>query len=106
MTMSNISNLKELIGCSLHQDWKYDFASPEAAIEYFLEGYEVEELKEMHSDLENLLQDPEIPKDAKTLRRLGCFYNPEASGESVAEWLGRLGQRIEREILSRSNNKT
>jgi hypothetical protein len=96
------SNLTELLACSLHQDWRYDFESPESSIDDTIEGYEVEELKEMHTDLENILYNPKIPKDSKTLRELGCFYNPEADGESIQDWLARLGRRIEQEINSKA----
>jgi hypothetical protein len=82
--------LWQFLGGYLHQDWRHEYASPEAAFRDFLDG-EPGLAEETAAELTAVLASGRDEDDLKSLvLEGGSFYLPSNDGIAPSAWLARL----------------
>jgi hypothetical protein len=95
MSRDDFPVLEQFLGGYFHQDFLLDYAAADDAIQAFVVGEAEATVRAAREELERLtclvarLDDP-----GKLLLQLGCYYNPEAEGLSVRDWLQHVLDRL------------
>lgn len=92
--------LEQFLGGYFHQDWGLDFSDPESLIHSFLERAEEEFVQDVIHDLESVLAVPRGEAEMKDLlfRRLGCYVEPSAFGQTYTQFAWWLRDVLRRGI--------
>jgi len=96
MNQNQYQHLRQLLGGYLHQDWRLDFSTPEEAIGAFKEKEPQECIEGVCRELEEVIP---LIKETKEPEKflwqvLWCYYNPQADGLTVADWLERVHKQL------------
>jgi hypothetical protein len=87
--------LSQFLGAYLHQDWPEEFSTPEAAVEAFRRREPTDSVRAVCAELELAIREAQQAADpSRLLSDLGCYYNPQADGRSVPEWLTQVRKAL------------
>lgn len=77
-----------------HQDWRDDYESSLDAVADFSTAEPTESIVQLVQALKDLHGKGDLPQD--TFNKLGGNFKPESEGMSVAEWIGKALEALER----------
>ncbi|MDE1463547.1 contact-dependent growth inhibition system immunity protein [Spartinivicinus poritis] len=77
-----------------HQDWRDDYESTLAVVEGFKNAEPTESVVQLVQELKELLSKEDLLQD--TFNKLGGNFKPESEGMSVAEWVVRALEVLDR----------
>ena len=83
--------LARLLAAYLHEDWRMEAETPDAAVRQFRADDGPAAAKNAGQDIERLLQDMSSESDLSTaIDTLGSYYLPALDQLSTREWLQRM----------------
>ncbi|SFP22473.1 hypothetical protein SAMN04488056_1353 [Cohaesibacter marisflavi] len=96
------NQIKQFFGAYFHQDWDIDGDNWEQVIATYLETNDVNEIRNLTVQIDNLIQDIRSNKvDENTFpSNYDCEYNFVADGLSALEWLSRMNAALKDGISS------
>jgi len=77
-----------------HQDWRDDYESSLSAVKDFKKAEPTDSIVQLVQGLKELLSKSDLPQD--TFNKLGGNFKPESEGMSVAEWIGKALEILDR----------
>jgi hypothetical protein len=87
--------LFQLLGGQLNQDWTDEYASPDEAIQAFIDEWPVESKDAARRELDDFIDRIRgIPNPARALFELSCCYDPTVDGWSVVSWLEHVRAKL------------
>jgi phenylalanyl-tRNA synthetase beta subunit len=89
-------HLTQFFSSYFHQDWPLEANSPNEVVENYRNSESPESIEGALAELNKLLEMPIAQPDLETfiLEELGCYYNPEASNQTVKQWLHSVQQSL------------
>jgi CdiI immunity protein len=89
-------HLTQFFSSYFHQDWPLEANNPSEIVENYRTSESPESIESALAELEKLLEMPIAEPDLETfiLEELGCYYNPEASNQTVKQWLHSVQQSL------------
>lgn len=95
MTTQSYPALSQFLGAYFHQDWPEEFPDPESAIAAFRRKEPPELVRTACSELDQAHCEAQQSADpSKLLAELGCYYDPQADGRSVPQWLAHVRTKL------------
>lgn len=94
----NFIMLGQILGCYFHQDWANEFDNDSDAIATIVQEESKDRLKLCVSEIDLLLSKLYTDDDLRKVMvdKIGCYFDPKASGSSYAEWIFKVRYAFER----------
>lgn len=88
------SPLATLFSAYFHQDWMLEGPDARAVLEKFIAEVEPDEIREAKEQAEALLTALNERQLARTVRRMGLYYLPQADGLTYRDWLVSVAETL------------
>lgn len=88
-------NAYQLLAGYLHQDWTWDYQSPEDAVAHFAASATRDSIRAAQAELADVLQSLSDPDLDAWFDHTGCMYYPPADQLTTREWLERVNTQLQ-----------
>ncbi|TWI06142.1 hypothetical protein IP90_00406 [Luteimonas cucumeris] len=93
--MSGFPALQNFLSAYFHQDWAVEHDSPQAVVDYYLEGESERQVAQLRDEIARLLaQDLDEDTLASLVQELGSEYDASQDGGTYRDWLRDIEERL------------